>query len=247
MSKMIKMINPAFEELEARLLEIPSLFEAEGSIIYNERNKIKLFEVEGHRICVKRYRRPSLFKRFIYSFFRKPKAVRAFVHSGELIRRGFPSPQPVACFIQKKWGLFCDSYYLSLMVDFPRNMYEFGKGEAAGRGHILRAFARLTAELHEAGILHKDYSPGNILFTISKNGIEFCLIDTNRMSFSDYVSMGKGCANFARLWGNDEVFRMIAREYALSRRLNEAMCCAKILRHHRRFWRRYIRKRKKPF
>ena len=83
-----------------------------------------------------------------------------------------------------------------------RNFYEFGRGGIDGREDILRAFARFTARVHEAGFLHVDYSPGNILFRKGAQGIDFCLVDINRMHFG-LVSVRSGCENFARLWGGD--------------------------------------------
>ena len=53
---------------------------------------------------------------------------------------------------------------------------------------ILRAFAAYTVRLHEAGILHVDYSPGNIAFAVSGEEVSFSLFDINRMRFGRAVA-----------------------------------------------------------
>lgn len=57
--------------------------------------------------------------------------------------------------------------------DFATHIFEH-------KEEILRAIARTTATLHEHGILHKDYSAGNILFTDEADDIKVEIIDLNR-------------------------------------------------------------------
>ena len=45
--------------------------------------------------------------------------------------------------------------------------------------------------------MHRDYSPGNILFDKIDGEYHFMLVDINRMSFGK-ISIDMGCANFAR-------------------------------------------------
>jgi serine/threonine protein kinase len=197
-------------------------------------------------INIKRYKRPFFLNRIIYTFFRKPKAERAYIHSERLIGLGINSPQPVAFFVMKHNMLIRDSFYLSLQVSLPRNMYEFGKGGIEGREHILRAFAAFTARLHELGALHRDYSPGNILFDDCNGLVTFCLVDVNRMSFGP-VSLRKGCAAFASLWGPGPMFALIADEYARIRRADPARCLRMISSFRQAFWKRYSAKHGMPY
>lgn len=39
------------------------------------------------------------------------------------------------------------------------------------------------AELHEAEVYHADFSPGNVLYDRTEEGVRFSLIDINRMYF----------------------------------------------------------------
>jgi len=99
--------------------------------------------------------------------------------------------------------------------------------------------------VHEAGFLHADYSPGNILFRKGAQGIDFCLVDINRMHFGP-VSVRSGCENFARLWGGDGMFFLLAKVYAEARGADEVQCTAWMLSARRAFWRRFARKRPLP-
>lgn len=54
-------------------------------------------------------------------------------------------------------------------------MREFEEGGIAGREDILEAFAAFTVDLHKKGVLHLDYSAGNILFDKQEEGIVFSI------------------------------------------------------------------------
>ena len=82
------------------------------------------------------------------------------------------------------------------------------------RENILRAFARFTLRLHNSGIFHKDYSPGNILIKKTKKEYIFKVVDINRMEFKQ-LSQRNRAKGFAKLWANDDLLKIIADEYAL--------------------------------
>ena len=88
--------------------------------------------------------------------------------------------------------------------------------------------------------LHRDLSPGNILFDRVGDTWHFSLVDTNRMHFGP-VGVLQGCANFARLWGPKRFFEILAQEYAAARKADPVLCRAAILTARERYWRRYIR------
>jgi hypothetical protein len=61
------------------------------------------------------------------------------------------------------------------------------------------------------------------------------------------VSIKKGCAGFARLWGGDDLFKLLAREYAIARNADPADCIRWVFDYRRRFWEKYTRKHTMPF
>ena len=53
---------------------------------------------------------------------------------------------------------------MSLQSPYRYNFCQFGNADIKSCEDVVTAFAEFTARLHEAGILHLDYSPGNILY-----------------------------------------------------------------------------------
>jgi len=225
---------------------VPYQFDKEGTVIYRSRNEIRVFDVNGSAINVKRFKTPILINRFVYTFLRLSKAQRSFQYALKLKSLDIETPQPVAYILIKKGGLLYDSYYISRQADCNRNFYEFGKGGVEGREQILRAFAGFSADIHNKGVLHKDFSPGNILFKEENGAIKFCLVDINRLRFGP-VSIKKGCANFARLWGDEGMFSLLAREYAAARHADRDDCNRWVFLYRKRFWKQYARKHEMPF
>lgn len=234
-------LNPAFESLRAFVESIPQIFEKEGRTIYEGRNEIKVFQVNGMEVNVKRYRVPILLNRVVYSFFRKTKGIRAFSYPLQILNKGFETPEPIAYIEIKKCGLIHHSFFISMQSPYAHTFYEFGNATAEQYEEIAKAFASYTAKLHDAQIYHKDYSPGNILFDKIDGEYHFSLVDINRMSFGE-VSMQKGCANFARLWGSTGFFELLATEYAKARGLDTKECIRLVLDARRKFWIKFRKK-----
>ena len=208
------MINPKYEYLREYVERIPKDFETIGTVIHSGRNLIKMITVDGLDINVKRYTIPPLINRIAYAFFRPSKGKRAFVYPEKLLEKGFETPCPIAYIEETKMGLIGHSYFMSIQS---------------------------PARLHEAGILHLDYSPGNILYDKIGEEYHFSLVDINRMHFGE-VDIKKGCANFARLWGQTPFFILLGKEYARSRGMDEEECVRLVLHYRKKFWNRYRRR-----
>ncbi len=246
MSKTVININPRFAHFTPFVDSITEEFEKGGKTIYQERNIIKVFEVDGTLINVKRFKVPIFINRIAYTFFRPSKATRSFNYAEILFKKGIYTPEPIATILIYRNGLLHQSYFISLQVPYDQDMYQFGTKPLQGNEHIIKAFTIYTAKLHTQEVYHFDYSPGNILFRETSDGIEFCLVDINRMRFGP-VSLEKGCANFARLWGQDDMFHFIAREYALARHADVEQCTKWVFYYRRKFWKRYTKKYAMPF
>ena len=232
---MIIVINPTYNHLSEFLRSIPSDFANHGEIIYDKRNTLrKITAPDGSQLCIKRYHRPALFNRIAYTFFRKPKAQRAYENALELLQRNISTPTPIAYIICQENGMITHSYLITEFCRFSRNMYEFGNGII--NESVLKAFAQFTATLHDRNILHRDFSPGNILFDTTDDKIQFSLIDINRMSFQN-IGLREGCRNMQRLYGTPDVMQYIAIEYAYARNFDKQECIKTTLHYWRRFWR----------
>lgn len=240
-------LNPEYRHLAPVISQIPNFFLLAGEYVHDGRNKIKVFDTEGMTLNVKRYRIPLFFNRLAYLYLRQPKAQRAYDYALKLRSMGVNTPTPVAYIVDQHKGLLEFSYFVSLQMNYSRRFYEFGTNELTEENiRILKQFGRYTAHLHEQGIYHRDYSPGNILFDVKGEETEFCLVDINRMYFGA-VSLKKGCANFARLWGSPEMFRIIATAYAEARGADVATTCHLVLTARRKYWKKAIRKRPAQF
>jgi hypothetical protein len=216
-------INPAYQFLTEFIHNLPNEFCSRGEVLYKVRNEVRLIEVDGVKLVVKKFKVPHFINRIAYSFFRKSKARRSFEHSEFLIQNGFGAAFPIAYSEYLSNGLIADSYYVSLFSPFERDFNEFrGKG-IEGRSRILLDFARFTAKLHDSEIRHLDYGGGNILFRESEKGTEFCLLDVNRMTIGK-VGLKAGVENFKLLYMYEESFQFLIREYARIRGFNEDIC-----------------------
>ena len=239
-------INPKYNYLENFVLSLPSRFEKDGTCIYDGRNKIKVFEEAGLTLNVKSYKIPIFLNRIVYTFFRKSKAFRAYSYAFELQRREVETPTPIAYLETRKGGLIHRSFFVSLQFETEGNLREFLDEDTTNEGkeELMDAFANFTAEIHEKGILHIDYSPGNILYKRVGNRYLFSLIDINRMAFRN-VSLQEGCYNFRRICGNDDFFTRVATIYAQRRGFDEKECVRLFLRY--KYEDREKRSRKKKF
>jgi tRNA A-37 threonylcarbamoyl transferase component Bud32 len=223
-------VHPNYQELEPLLLRLPELFER-GKVLYKSRNELRIVEVPGYTLNVKRYRVPILLNRIAYSFFRSSKANRAYEFALKLQQNGFGTPDPIAYLEYQSCGLLRQSYFVSKHIADFRMMREFADGsDIAGREDILEALGVFIAQLHEAGILHLDLSVGNILFQKEGNDVRFWLVDLNRMRFCK-IDQELGCKNFERLRGNQEFFRALATAYARERGFDQEQCLESILKH----------------
>lgn len=236
------MIHPAYRRFEEFVRSLPRIFDSEGEEVYTGRNRIKCFRVNGVALNVKRYHEPGFLNRIVYTFFRPPKAIRAYRYAGRLLELGVNTPAPIACILIKRGGLLAESYFVSLQLPASyQTLYRVGQGPLEENRAIFEALGSYTAQLHQKGVYHKDYSPGNILYRQEGDKIRFVLIDINRMEFGP-ILWRKGCANFARIWGCEAAFRLMAGRYAEAMRYDKEDTVDLVLRYRERFWRRYARK-----
>lgn len=233
--KTIAIIAPEYESLRSWVESIPEVFEHEGEVIYDKRNRIKVFEHEGVRYNVKRYRVPNLLNQWVYINLRPAKAARAFHYAQELRTAQIVTPEPFAYIVQRRGLRLQHSYLITRQVALKRDFYEFGFGSLQGREAIVEAMVDFAADMHQKSFLHLDFSPGNILFDTQDGKVDLAIVDINRLRFGK-VSVEEGCKSFARLWGKEDFFRLIAHRYAQQRHADEDECLKMILKARSRFW-----------
>jgi aminoglycoside/choline kinase family phosphotransferase len=108
--------------------------------------------------------------------------------------------------------------------DYTHNFYDIVQPGVANRDKYLIAVAKTTAQLHECGFLHKDYSAGNILLRELEDGtIRVEIIDLNRIRFRK-ISLDEGCKNFERLPVTEGTVEVLAEAYATERGFDKRIC-----------------------
>ncbi len=229
-------INPQYEHLRSWLETLPHTFPQTGEVIYDARNQIRCFEEGGLILCVKRFHQPHFLNRLIYSYFKRSKARRSYENGMYLLRHGIGTPEPIAYIEEKKCGLMGYSYLVTLQSRLTRLNREFTLNYTPELDATIRPLARFTARMHEAGILHYDYSPGNILWDYVDGECQFEVIDINRMRIGHPVTLKEGAKSLRRICATTSFFVTFADEYAKARKLDSKECERWILYYRNRFW-----------
>ncbi len=213
MPKKLKIVvAPKYEQLKPLIAAIPDSIAEQGEIIYKDRNTVYRTLLGENDVTVKSFHVPAFLNRIAYTFIRKGKARRSFENAVELGKLGIGTPEPVAYIEEYEGGLLARSYYICRMFAGSniRHWETIDHFE-----DMIRAFAGFILDLHQKGVLHKDFTPGNILFDTDGNGrYRFVLVDINRMKFgvSDRRLLYR---NFGALnIESEEETARVAKEYA---------------------------------
>ncbi len=242
-------INPKYERLRSFIESIPNVFEQEGKEIYNKRNLIKVLTApDGTRVNVKRYHVPHGPNRLVYSYgLRKPKCLRAYAYPMILRDKGIKTPEPIAM-IEERDSLYLlgYSYLVTLQCDYGHTLYEVGNARPGDYEPLAKALARFAAKIHDSNVLHKDFTPGNVLWKQDEDGFHFSIVDINRMRFGP-VSVKQGLFNLRKFWGPKDFIRILVTEYATIRNTNVDQAVDYVMGERAKFWKRYGKKHEIPF
>jgi tRNA A-37 threonylcarbamoyl transferase component Bud32 len=217
-------ISPSFEAIR-------DIFSRDTHSIHKARNELKIIELDGVKTVVKSFKVPHFLNRIIYTYLRKSKAYKSYHYALRLEELGISTPAPIALIECFESGLLADSYFISEYFDYDFTIRTPLLEPLEDREEIFRAFAAYTYELHQKGVWHLDYSPGNILIKRSDQGYQFSIVDINRMEFRP-ISALEGCENFNKLWASDEELEIMGREYARLSGLDETITIAEMKRHN---------------
>lgn len=176
-------VKSEMERFRPFVESLPEQFD-QGELIFQGRNIIRSFVVDGEHITVKRFRKPSGLNALLYGRVRKSKARRAFEHAVELQRLGIPTPEPIGWREDYLGGRIRETYLITRYSDY-RPISEITN--AFPEPHtpaVLDAFAAFIKQLHEAGVEHGDFNNGNTQWKADgQGGYLFEVIDINRMGF----------------------------------------------------------------
>ena len=202
------------------IAKLPDFFINNGTIIHNARNQIRVFDVNGHKINVKKFCIPPIVNRVLYSLgWRTPKALTTYRNAQEILKRGFHTPAPYGYRIERKGGLINFSYFISEQADNMRPICDGGKDPA-----LIKALAQYTAHMHTQGLFHRDFTPGNILYRVENGTYHFMLVDINRFRFFDGpVPRNLVLRNLTQPFYRVESLRTFIKEYCKCARLERGI------------------------
>ncbi len=218
-------VNKNFQDFQDFVRNIESYFNKNShdsyETIHKARNELKIINYNSIDTIVKSFKVPNLLRRVIYTYFRDSKAKKSYEYSIKI--KEF-TPSPIGYIEFFSYGLIQNSYFISEKFDYDFTIREpLLEDDFPFRDEVFKEFARFTFELHQNGILHKDYSPGNILIKKENDSYIFKVVDINRMEFKE-LSLNERLKNFNKLWAKDEYLTTMIKEYALLSDANEGEC-----------------------
>jgi hypothetical protein len=240
-----KQIHDNFKPNEVFLDDIITNYDTKGEDFGNQdRNSLKLFNLEDKTLNVKSFRIPNLINQIAYRFFRKSKAQRSFEYGKWLQSLDIGTPQPVAYYEFKTPFLFKKSYYISEQLDCELTYRELTTDfEYPNHEEILRAFTRFTYRLHKKEVHFLDHSPGNTLIKKVGEDYNFYLVDLNRMEFK-HLDFDTRIKNFSKLTTHKFMVEIMSDEYAKASGENYDDIVHLMWKYTEEFQNRYRRKKR---
>jgi len=217
-------IHSDYEHLKEIIENIPSGMLEGDQVLRANRNLLYKTAFAGAFFAVKRYKRPNLFNRFVYTFIRKTKARRSYEYAEQLLGLGIGTAAPVAYIEIKKHGLFESGYFISEFISEPLLSGVEGHPD---QEKILYDFAGFSADMHRKRIFHGDYNADNIFFRREGDGYRFFLIDNNRIRFKKPTQ--RRCSDdLKRLKFSLPLQAHIFEQYALKQGWNPEIFCGRV-------------------
>lgn len=235
-------IREPYRACASQIGDLPGSFGTRGVTLHSGRNLIRTAEIgdpAGNPIAVvvKSFRVPDRPRGFAYAHLRPSKARRSLAHAEKLIGLGIGTPDPVAYIECVDAGCLRESYYISCHwlhdVDLTDVLYR--KGTLGARtDSLLEHIARFTFLLHENGVQHLDYNPGNLLVRTNGRHFDFALVDLNRLRFHP-LRTDERIWGLVRLTTSVDYLRIIGRAYAGLHRVDAGEFCQRLEEAYRRF------------
>ncbi|MEH6442592.1 MAG: lipopolysaccharide kinase InaA family protein [Oceanospirillaceae bacterium] len=214
-------INANYLQNKDFILDIDTAFAQSDLVLQDARNKIKKVLGDDLDLVVKSFKVPNYLNSILYTFLRQSKACRSFEYS---LKIADYVPQGIAYIEYFDKGLLAKSYFISEAFNYDFTIREpLLDKHFVNKQAVYKAFALFSYRLHEDGIVHKDYSPGNILIKKIAGEYVVKIIDINRMAFHS-LSLKQRMHNFSKLWASDDDLAMIVTEYAKLTDFDSAEC-----------------------
>jgi tRNA A-37 threonylcarbamoyl transferase component Bud32 len=140
-------------------------------------------EVGGRQVYVKAYHRYR-WRDVLAQAVRPTKAEHALRVSVRLEEAGFRVPRPVACGVQRRWGIVLGAFFVAEAVearDVRCVITDLGSRHSpADKRWMLRRLGAEVGALHEAGVYHGDLVPPNVRVRGEAEDAELFFMDHDR-------------------------------------------------------------------
>ena len=156
----------------------------EAELTYSGRNRLYAVPLKcGVTANVKVFKRPGALRGIIYGIFARPKSLKSFVNARRLLSQGISTPEPLAHLEERIWGglRLARSMYVCVHDEDTEEIRCWERRE--DRDELVEALGREMARLTAAGVLFRDFSPGNVLLRRDGSGT-FTFVDVNRTDFN---------------------------------------------------------------
>jgi serine/threonine protein kinase len=204
-------LHPHYQHLCPLVDNIEHYFQQSSAVLHQARNELRVVEFADEAYVIKAFKIPHLVNRFAYRYLRDSKAKRSYHYSLKLGAE--LCPEAVAYSEYYKKGGLDKSYYISRYFQYDYTIRSVLNHTIEHYDDVLQQFAAFTFKLHEKNILHRDYSPGNVLVKEQEEGVLFKVVDVNRMQFKK-LTLKDRLFNFVRLTEDDMTLQIIISHYA---------------------------------
>ena len=148
--------------------------------------------------------------------FKLSKGLRHWNTANEMLRRGVPTPQPIAFFEQRSGSGLKPNYYICEHIAdgfSARDVFaEFSRGAADYRGlskaEWMTVLAGFVGHMHQRGMVHRDLSAGNLFIQMREGAPSVYAIDIGRAKMDSGISVLKDLQRicFKLSWQDREAF-----------------------------------------
>lgn len=188
--------------MRADLCDVPlDAWWAEGRplVAAKGRGVVVLTRVADVDVVLRTYRRGGALRRVMPDAFRSPeRAFRELAALAALRASGVPAVEPVAA-VARRRGLLWDLRLATVLVDGALPLPAFAARRPAMRRMAAREAGRVVRAAFEAGLVHPDLHPDNLVARVSGERVDVVLLDLDRASVGRPASHAERDAMLLRM------------------------------------------------
>jgi len=136
----------------------------------------------------------------IMSPFTRSRAQKSWDASRWLLEAGVPVPKPIAVFTARSRGFVKSNFLITEYIgpnQKVRRILRNGIVEVEQKNLILRKMAEMVCKMHQAGMIHRDLTPGN--FLVKDSNCEIYLVDLNRLRRKSRVTAAEKMHDISKM------------------------------------------------